>query len=168
MSQRFPDVNATFVDQFSELHRVGYRAAFAVLGRRADAEDCTQEALARALVRWNRVHSYAPAWIARVTTNLALDRTRQTNKTASPGDSTLADAADRHDPVADRRRDLVTAMRALPKRQREAVALRYLADLPENQTASAMGCSIGAVKRHTAKGLQRLRLDLGPRWAWED
>ena len=166
MSQRFPDVNATFVDQFSELHRVGYRAAFAVLGRRADAEDCTQEALARALVRWSRVHSYAPAWIARVTTNLALDRTRQTNRVDAG--ASVADSLDRHDPVADRRRDLVTALRALPKRQREAVALRYLADLPENQTASAMGCSVGAVKSNTAKGLQRLRLDLGPRWAWED
>jgi RNA polymerase sigma factor (sigma-70 family) len=166
MSQRFPGVNATFVDQFSELHRVGYRAAFAVLGRRADAEDCAQEALARALVRWSRVHSYAPAWIARVTTNLALDRTRQTNRVDAG--ASVADSADRHDPVADQRRDLVAAMRALPKRQREAVALRYLADLPENQTASAMGCSIGAVKSNTAKGLQRLRLDLGPRWAWED
>jgi len=165
MSQRFPDVNATFVDQFSELHRVGYRAAFAVLGRRADAEDCTQEALARALVRWNRVHSYAPAWVARVTTNLAIDRARQTNRVAAG--ATVDDTADRHDPVGDRRRDLVIALRALPKRQREAVALRYLADLPENQTASAMGCSIGAVKSNTAKGLQRLRLDLGPRWAWE-
>lgn len=168
MSQRFSDVNATFVDRFAELHRIGYRAAYAVLGRRADAEDCVQEALARALVRWNRVHQYAPAWIARITTNLAIDRARQTNKTAPNGDATLAATADRHDPVADRRRDLVVAMRALPKRQREAVALRYLADLPENLTASAMGCSVGAVKSNTAKGLQRLRLDLGPRWAWED
>jgi RNA polymerase sigma factor (sigma-70 family) len=166
VAQRFPDVNATFVDQFSELHRVGYRAAYAVLGRRADAEDCTQEALARALVRWNRVHAYAPAWIARVTTNLALDRTRQTNRLDAG--SSVGEVADQHDPVAERRRDLVVALRALPKRQREAVALRYLADLPENQTATAMGCSIGTVKSNTAKGLQRLRLDLGPRWAWED
>jgi len=166
MPERFPDVNATFVDQFSELHRIGYRAAFAVLGRRADAEDCTQEALARALVRWNRVHSYAPAWVARVTTNLALDRARQTNRLAAG--ASVADSADQHDPVTERRRDLVAALRALPKRQRETVALRYLADLPENQTASAMGCSVGTVKSNTAKGLQRLRLDLGPRWAWED
>jgi RNA polymerase sigma factor (sigma-70 family) len=72
------------------------------------------------------------------------------------------------DPHADLRRDLVDALRALPRRQREAVTLRYLADLPEHDTATAMGCSVGTVKSNTAKGLRSLRLDLGLRWALED
>lgn len=38
-----------FVERFDELFAVGYRAGYAVLGRRAEAEDCAQEALARAL-----------------------------------------------------------------------------------------------------------------------
>ena len=69
-----------FVDRFDELYAVGYRAGYAVLGRRADAEDCAQEAMARALARWDRVHEYAPAWVARVATNLALDRVRRLNR----------------------------------------------------------------------------------------
>ena len=66
-----------FVERFDELFAVGYRAGYAVLGGRAEAEDCAQEALARALVRWDRVREYAPAWVARVATNVALDRARK-------------------------------------------------------------------------------------------
>ena len=74
---RSPGMDGGFVERFDELYAVGYRAGFAVLGRRADAEDCAQEALARALVRWDRVAEYAVAWVARVATNLALDRARR-------------------------------------------------------------------------------------------
>jgi RNA polymerase sigma factor (sigma-70 family) len=70
--------------------------------------------------------------------------------------------------MSDRRRDLVVALRALPRRQREAVALRYLADLPEADAAAAMGCSLGTVKSATSRGLERLRVELGSQWAWED
>ena len=66
-----------FVDRFDELFAVGYRAGYAVLGRRAEAEDCAQEAMARALARWSRVEDHAAAWVARVATNLALDRVRR-------------------------------------------------------------------------------------------
>ena len=47
-----------FVDRFEELYRVGYRAAYAILGNRHDAEECAQEALARLLTRWVRVRTY--------------------------------------------------------------------------------------------------------------
>ena len=151
-----------FVDRFDELYAVGYRAGYAVLGRRADAEDCAQEAMARALARWDRVHEYAPAWVARVATNLALDRVRRLNRRLDPA----VDVVD--DPVAIRRHDLVTALRALPKRQREAVVLRYLVDLSESQTALAMGCATGTVKSAAARGLDHLRRALGPTWALEE
>ena len=70
--------------------------------------------------------------------------------------------------LAARRRDLATALAALPKRQREAVVLRYLVDLPEADTAGAMGCSVGTVKSTVARGLDKLRVELGPQWAWDD
>ncbi len=55
------------------------------------------------------------------------------------------------------RRHVIAALRALPPRQREALVLRYLADLPEAQIASAMGVSKGAVKSHTARAIAALR-----------
>ncbi len=52
---------------------------------------------------------------------------------------------------------VVAALRTLPTRQREALVLRYYADLSEAQIASTMGISRGAVKSHTARGMSALR-----------
>ena len=52
---------------------------------------------------------------------------------------------------------VVTALRTLPARQREALVLRYYGDLSEAQIASTMGISRGAVKSHTARGMSSLR-----------
>lgn len=53
---------------------------------------------------------------------------------------------------------VVRALRSLPARQREAMALKYYGNLPEAQVASAMGVSQGAVKRHVAGAIEALRV----------
>jgi RNA polymerase sigma factor (sigma-70 family) len=164
VTKRYSDMHDDFAGQFDHLYRVGYRASYTVLGNRADAEDCAQEAAARALVRWRTVSSHATPWVARVSTNLAIDRVRRlARQSAQPAPTDTAT-----DPMSDRRRDLTAVLITLPKRQREAVAMRYLADLSEADTAKAMGCKVGTVKSATARGLARLRTELGPQWAWED
>jgi len=55
---------------------------------------------------------------------------------------------------------VIATLRKLPGRQREAIVLRYYADLPEAQIAAAMGISCGAVKSHTARAIAALRADL--------
>jgi RNA polymerase sigma factor (sigma-70 family) len=52
---------------------------------------------------------------------------------------------------------VVAALRKLPVRQREALVLRYYADLSEAEIASVMGISRGAVKSHTARGMSAMR-----------
>ena len=52
---------------------------------------------------------------------------------------------------------VVDALRTLPLRQREALVLRFYADLSAGQIASTMGISTGAVKSHTARGMSALR-----------
>jgi RNA polymerase sigma-70 factor (sigma-E family) len=52
---------------------------------------------------------------------------------------------------------VVKALRGLPVRQREAIVLRYYADLSEAEIADTMGISRGAVKSHTARGMTALR-----------
>jgi RNA polymerase sigma-70 factor (sigma-E family) len=52
---------------------------------------------------------------------------------------------------------VTAALRKLPARQREALVLRYYADLSEAEIASTMGISRGAVKSHTARGISSLR-----------
>jgi RNA polymerase sigma-70 factor (sigma-E family) len=55
---------------------------------------------------------------------------------------------------------VVAALRKLPDRQREAIVLRYYADLSEAEIAAAMGISRGAVKSHTSRGMTALRATL--------
>lgn len=52
---------------------------------------------------------------------------------------------------------MLAALRSLPPRQREALVLRYYADLSEAQIAETMGVSRGAVKSHTSRGMAALR-----------
>jgi len=55
---------------------------------------------------------------------------------------------------------VIATLRKLPGRQREAIVLRYYADLSEAEIAAAMGISCGAVKSHTARAIAALRADL--------
>ncbi len=52
---------------------------------------------------------------------------------------------------------VVDALHRLPARQREALVLRYYADLSEAEIAATMGISKGAVKSHTARGMSAMR-----------
>jgi RNA polymerase sigma factor (sigma-70 family) len=55
---------------------------------------------------------------------------------------------------------VIAALRTLPPKQREALVLKYYADLSEAQIATVMGISRGAVKSHTARGVAALRIVL--------
>jgi len=56
---------------------------------------------------------------------------------------------------------VVSALRALSARQREVVVLRYFADLPEAEIASATGLSMAAVRNHAAQAMSSLQAGLG-------
>lgn len=155
-----------FISEFEELFRIAYRSAYAILGDRGDAEDCAQESLARAMVRWGRIEPYGRAWVARVSTNLALDRTRKRKRSVLGGEQ-HGDEGGHVDDYAERRQELAQALRNLPRRQREAVVLRHLADLSEADTAAVLGCSVGTVKSAVSRGLARLRTEIDQGWAWE-
>lgn len=105
------EADRSFVGRFDELYRVAYQAAFAPLGVRAEAQECAQEALARALSRWGRVEDHAPAWVALVAANLAIDRVRKRRRDAA---YVSAGGAGRAEPstLPVSRRDLVVAMAA--------------------------------------------------------
>jgi len=57
---------------------------------------------------------------------------------------------------------VLSALQALPVRQREVLVLRYFADLPEAEIASATGMSTAAVRSHAARAMSSLRAELHP------
>jgi RNA polymerase sigma-70 factor (sigma-E family) len=56
---------------------------------------------------------------------------------------------------------VLAALRDLPRRQREVIALRYYLDLSEAEIADTLGISRGAVKSHASRGAAALRAQLG-------
>jgi RNA polymerase sigma-70 factor (sigma-E family) len=73
--------------------------------------------------------------------------------TTMPGADASVMADDRRDRVLD-------ALRGLPARQREVLALRYYSELSEAEIADALGISRGAVKSHASRGAAALRVTL--------
>lgn len=136
-----------FDEAFPDLYRLAYRVSFRVLGDRGDAEDVAQEALARAHLRWSRLRERPEGWIVTVATNLSIDRHRRRRRLSSLVNDPLV-LVDVHQAE---RIDLARALRRLPRRQREVVVLRYLADWSESHVAAALGISAGAVKSHASR-----------------
>ena len=68
-----------------------------------------------------------------------------------------APGADEAALAAERRTEILDALRGLPDRQREVLALRYYLDLSEADIATTLGISRGAVKSHASRGVQALR-----------
>ena len=141
-----------------ELFALAYRVGYRMLGSKADAEDVAQETVARACARWTKVREYPQAWVARVSANMAIDvirrRRRERRPTVAPEDRSAADA------FVGERLELAAALGRLPRRQREVVVLRYVADLGEAEVAQQLGCSVGTVKQHGSRGLRSLRARL--------
>lgn len=121
-----------------------FRAVALVCGDPTVAEDATQEAFARALARWRRLRDapWAAGWVT--TTAINVSR-RQLRRTSTPADVPPVD------PDREGSLDVRAAIRRLPPRQQQAVALHYLLDLPVADTASAMGCDEATVKTHLAR-----------------
>lgn len=130
-----------------------YRAAFALSGDRETALDATQEAFKRAFVRWSRLArtSWAGGWV--MTTALNVCR-KEAGKTARAGAAEPLAVAP---PAGPEHVDLVAALRLLPIRQRQAVLLFYLADLPVPVVADLMNVAEGTVKAHLSQARDNLR-----------
>ncbi len=128
-------------------------AGDADVGREAAAEACT-----RALERWTRVGemSSPEAWAYTVGVNLIRRRWRRAamkrRLASSPGPLTAA-------PMS-LSPELWEAVRGLPLRQRQAIALRYVLDLTQEQVADAMGVAPGTAAATLNAARRQLRTAL--------
>ncbi len=142
-----------FDEAFADLFRCAARVALRLLGNPEAARDIAQETLARALVRWATLSGDPTPWVARVAANLALDQLRRRRLILTEIEVNAPDVA--------QRLDLARALARLPRRQRDALVLRFICDLSEKDTAARLGCSTGAVKQHVTRGLASLRSGTG-------
>jgi RNA polymerase sigma-70 factor (sigma-E family) len=149
-----------FEAAFDALFAAARRMAVRLVGDGAEADDVAAEALARAFARWPKIRDldYRDAWVMRVTANVALDGLRRSRRAIPASIGTDIDPAE----AAVTRLALAQALRRLPRRQRDVVVLRYLADLSEADVAESLGVSAGSVKQHAHRAVAALRRALGP------
>ena len=138
-----------------------YRTAYLLLGDAAEAEDLVQTALAKTYAAWSKVRDVhaAPGYARTVLVNTASSWFRKRSWRNERPTAELPEPA--HDPDPSSRPALMSALAALPPRQRAVVVLRYYEDLSVAQAASALGISEGTVKSQTSDALARLRTLLG-------
>ncbi len=127
------------------------------------AEEVVQDAFVAMHGRSLREPERALAYLRQTVVNRARSvlRRRGVERRYVPPVERDRPGADEHALVSDRRAVVLDAMRALPARQREVLALRYYLDLSEADIAATLGISRGAVKSHASRGAAALRLSLG-------
>ena len=137
-------------------------AAYGLCGDWQHSEDLVQQALVDLARRWSAVGTNPLGYAYRCLVRANIDRWRVLRRRPEvlldPRD--LPDLGRPSEPVApEDHLVLLAALQSLPRRQRAIVVLRYLQDLSEADTASALGISVGAVKSGAARGLARLRAE---------
>lgn len=130
-----------------------------------DGDDVAQQAWTQALAAYPRLDSARNlrSWLMTITARCAMDGHRSRSRRAVPTDE-LPEPA-QSTPGADHRvtqsdSALWLQVRALPVRQREAVALRYVADLDHAGVAAAMGTTPAATRRLVSDALAALRSEV--------
>lgn len=136
-----------------------WRTAWLLTGDAHKAEDLLQTALVKAWRSWERIadDGAVEGYVRRALVTTYTDWWRRKWTAEVPAEA-LPDAGGRHSTdEADTRHDVSQALAALSRGQRAVVVLRYFDDLTEQQTADALGCSVGTVKSQTARALKALR-----------
>jgi RNA polymerase sigma-70 factor (sigma-E family) len=137
------------------------RVAQTICGDRQLGEDLVQNVLIKLHLRWSSVAKLdAPdAYVRRMLVNEFLSWRRKWARLVLQAEAGVA-ASDGRDPLgAVAERDaLVREIGRLPDRQRIAITLRYLADLPDDEIAAALGCAPSTVRVHISRALATLRI----------
>jgi RNA polymerase sigma factor (sigma-70 family) len=155
--------------RFLDTHREEvWRFLVACVGP-VDADDCFQETFISALKAYPRLRadSNVRAWVLTIAHRKALDVHRgrahhalpvaEVAEVASNNASGGGSGENTAGAPALRDEDLWEAVHELPPRQRSAVLLRFVGDLPHRDVAKAIGCSEEAARRSLYEGLIKLR-----------
>jgi len=155
------DAAAATVALYTAYYRPLVRLAVLLVHDRGTAEDVVQDSFIAMHANWRRLKDSgkASAYLRQSVINRSRSVLRHQVIVDRNAPQPLPDmpSAEEGAMVLLERSGVIAALQGLPARQREAVVLRYYADLSGAQIASAMGISRGAVKSHTARAISALR-----------
>jgi RNA polymerase sigma-70 factor (sigma-E family) len=148
-----------------QAHALGLiRLAVIMLGDRPAAEDVVQEAFCGLYRRWHTLSdttkalSYVRSSVINGCRSVLRRRNRAPDSLAGDRPTESAEATVL---ISEEHQEVLTAIRRLPDRQREALVLRFYLDLDEAGIAAAMQVSRGTVKSTTSRALAALERILG-------
>jgi RNA polymerase sigma-70 factor (sigma-E family) len=152
----------TAVDELYAVHfRRLVRLSVLLVRDRETAEEVVQDSFVAMHGRWRTLRDpdKGLAYLRQTVVNRSRSVLRHRGVRARHTPSPLPDhhGADEDALAAERRREVLEALRRLPGRQREVLALRYYLDLSEAEIASTLDISRGAVKSHASRGVAALR-----------
>jgi RNA polymerase sigma-70 factor (sigma-E family) len=152
--------------EFAEFYTAAWddclRIVMVSVGNRQLAEDLVAEAFTKSWMSWRKVRGLAEprAWIIRSALNAHVSWWRRHRREVALGSHDTPASASQ-DPALDR--SVMAALRRLPVRQREVIALRLLLDLDTATTAKMLGMSCGTVATHLHRALAALRREIPSR-----
>jgi RNA polymerase sigma-70 factor (sigma-E family) len=161
LSDKDAEFKAFFEAEFRPLRRFGYL----LTGDWVEAEDLAQEAMVRTYRSWSRIRdrerpgAYARSVLANRRRSL-LRRSMVAQKHAE-----ILRSEEYRPDLGEEGMVLWEAVRALPRRQRAALVLRFYEDMPEAEIAEVLEMPLGTVKSLVHRGVARLRERLGTEWA---
>jgi RNA polymerase sigma-70 factor, ECF subfamily len=154
----------SFDDFYRSEHRHVLGLAFVLTGNQWVAEDTAQDAFTAAFRQWRSIVAYdSPgAWVRRVTCNRAASALRRRVREAKAL-MRLAGRTQTHVELDEGDEAFWQAVRRLPPRQAQAVALYYMEDYSVRQISEVLDCSEGTVKTHLSRArdavARQLRLE---------
>jgi len=140
---------------------------YRLVGSVPDAQDLTQETFIKALQRKEQLKELEKSahWLSRIATNTAIDFLRRHGRVAlSPIDETVEPIVDTG--VVDAEERLLRAekktfldrgLATLTGRERMALLLRDVEDLPAEEVAARLNCSKATVRSHIANARTKFR-----------
>ena len=144
------------------LRRV-FRQIYRIVGNVHDAQDLTQEAFIKALQRQEQLKEELKAahWLSRIATNTAIDFLRRQGRVSF---CEITDAPPSHAETpeatvlrSEERTWLAEGMERLTPRERAALVLRDMEDLPAEEVARRLDCSKATVRSHIANARMKLK-----------
>jgi RNA polymerase sigma-70 factor (ECF subfamily) len=158
------DAHTRFIQE--NLRRV-FLLIYRIVGNIDDAQDLTQETFIKALQNRSQLKELDKAghWLSRIASNTAIDFLRRSRRAA------YGDVAELTGPVAvapgdspeqallrgERKIHLDGGLATLTERERTALVLRDVEDMPASEVARLMNCSMATVRSHIANARVKFR-----------
>ncbi len=144
---------ATFDEFYSASFQRITGQVYAMIGNRDEAQECVQEAFARAWAHRRKLDraEHPEAWVRTTAYRLAVSRWRRTTRGRRPVDRALG-APTETAPPSEAHVALVAALKQLPEAQRQALVLHHIADLPVHDVAREVGVPEGTIKARLSRG----------------